>query len=165
LGAAILGDGRVALLLDPAAATSQRGSVPIGVAPAPPAAEPVAAKTLLVVEDSFMVRELQRSILEAAGYRVETAKHGAEALECIAADGAIDLVVTDVDMPEMNGFALTQAIRASDEWRSLPVILVTSRASEEDRRLGVEAGADAYMVKDSFDQNALLETVARMIGG
>lgn len=165
VGAAILGDGRVALLLDPAAATSQRGSAQPGVAAAPIADAPVPAKSLLVVEDSFMVRELQRSILEAAGYHVETAKHGAEALERIAANGEIDLVVTDIDMPEMDGFALTQAIRASDEWRSLPVILVTSRASEEDRRRGVEAGADAYMVKDSFDQHTLLETVARMIGG
>ena len=111
-----------------------------------------------------MVRELQRSILEAAGYRVETAKHGLDALERLAAHSEIELVVTDVDMPEMDGLALTAAIRASAEWQSLPVILVTSRASDEDRRRGVEAGADAYMVKDSFDQHALLDTVAQMVG-
>jgi two-component system chemotaxis sensor kinase CheA len=110
------------------------------------------------------VRELQRSILEAAGYRVLTAKHGREALEQLAAHSDIELVVTDVDMPEMDGLALTEAIRASAEWQALPVIVVTSRHSDEDRRRGVEAGADAYMVKDSFDQHALLDTVARMVG-
>jgi two-component system chemotaxis sensor kinase CheA len=162
LGAAILGDGRVALLVDPASVTS-----------APPGAhesddgaagEPGAARTLLVVEDSFMVRELQRSILEAAGYHVLTARNGVEALERLAAHGEIDLVVTDVDMPEMDGLALTAAIRASAEWRAVPVIVVTSRHSDEDRRRGVEAGADAYMVKDSFDQHALLDAVATLVG-
>ena len=67
-------------------------------------------------------------------------------------------------MPEMDGLALTEAIRASSDWQALPVIVVTPRHSDEDRRRGVEAGADAYMVKDSFDQNALLEAVARMVG-
>ena len=80
-------------------------------------AEPGVSRTLLVVEDSFMVRELQRSILEAAGYRVVTAKHGREALEQLEAHSEIDLVVTDVDMPEMDGLALTEAIRASSEWQ------------------------------------------------
>ena len=166
LGAAILGDGRVALLLDPANATSMRPqNRPSQVNPESPAAEADGvAPTLLVVEDSFMVRELQRSILEAAGYRVETAKNGVEALDYLAAHGGIDLVVTDVDMPEMDGLTLTEAIRASADWSSLPIIVVTSRESADDRRRGVEAGADAYMVKDSFDQHALLDTVARMVG-
>ena len=164
VGAAILGDGRVALLLDPASATSARAPARVPSPEATDLAEPGHARTLLVVEDSFMVRELQRSILEAAGYRVEIAKHGRDALERLAGNSDIELVVTDLDMPELDGLALTEAIRASEEWRSLPVIVVTSRASEDDRRRGVEAGADAYMVKDSFDQHALLETVARMIG-
>ena len=166
LGAAILGDGRVALLLDPANATSMRPqSRPSQVTPESPAAEAAGvAPTVLVVEDSFMVRELQRSILEAAGYRVETAKNGVEALDYLSSHGGIDLVVTDVDMPEMDGLTLTEAIRASADWSSLPIIVVTSRESADDRRRGVEAGADAYMVKDSFDQHALLDTVARMVG-
>jgi two-component system chemotaxis sensor kinase CheA len=164
LGAAILGDGRVALLIDSASATSTRAG---SRRPEPGAATPgelPLSRTLLVVEDSFMVRELQRSILEAAGYRVVTAKHGREALAQLAAHRDIDLVVTDVDMPEMDGLALTEAIRASADWAALPVIVVTSRHSDEDRRRGVEAGADAYMVKDSFDQHALLEAVAQMVG-
>ena len=163
LGAAILGDGRVALLIDPAAATTRPQAAQSTASSSPPSAEGV-SRTLLVVEDSFMVRELQRSILEAAGYRVETAKHGLEALERLASNSNIDLVVTDVDMPEMDGLALTEAIRARTEWQSLPIVVVSSRASDEDRRRGVDAGADAYMVKDSFDQHALLETVARLVG-
>jgi two-component system chemotaxis sensor kinase CheA len=165
LGAAILGDGRVALLLDPASATSPRTASGRPEAAAAMPIEPGESRTLLVVEDSFMVRELQRSILEAAGYRVVTAKHGLEALEQLKAHSEIDLVVTDVDMPEMDGLALTEAIRASAEWQALPVIVVTSRHSDEDRRRGAEAGADAYMIKDSFDQHALLDTVAQMVGG
>ena len=166
LGAAILGDGRVALLLDPANATAMRPQNRRSqtVEETPEAVADGVAATLLVVEDSFMVRELQRSILEAAGYHVETAKNGVEALEHLTVHGGIDLVVTDVDMPEMDGLTLTEAIRASSEWGSLPIIVVTSRESADDRRRGVEAGADAYMVKDSFDQHALLETVARMVG-
>lgn len=164
LGAAILGDGRVALLLDPVSATATRPGVRQSEAVAATPAEPGVSRTLLVVEDSFMVRELQRSILEAAGYRVVTAKHGVEALEMLAAHSEIELVVTDVDMPEMDGLTLVEAIRASSEWPSLPIIVVTSRHSDEDRRRGVEAGADAYMVKDSFDQHALLDTVSRMVG-
>jgi chemotaxis protein histidine kinase CheA len=165
LGAAILGDGRVALLLDPASATSTSPRPRLSEAVAATPVEQAASQTLLVVEDSFMVRELQRSILEAAGYRVVTAKHGLEALEQLAAHSDIDLVVTDVDMPEMDGLRLTAAIRASAEWQALPIIVVSSRHSDEDRRRGVEAGADAYMVKDSFDQHVLLETVGRMVGG
>jgi two-component system chemotaxis sensor kinase CheA len=164
LGAAILGDGRVALLLDPASATSTRVRARKSDAFTLAPVESRASRTLLVVDDSFMVRELQRSILEAAGYHVETAKHGLDALERLATHSAIDLVVSDVDMPEMDGLSLTAAIRASAEWQSLPVILVTSRASDDDRRRGVEVGADAYMVKDSFDQQALLDAVAQMVG-
>jgi two-component system chemotaxis sensor kinase CheA len=111
-----------------------------------------------------MVRELQRSIFEAAGYHVETARDGREALDCLDSHGGVDLVVSDVDMPEMDGLALTAAIRASADWQSLPVILVTSRETDVDRRRGIEAGADAYMVKDSFDQHALLAAVAQMVG-
>jgi two-component system chemotaxis sensor kinase CheA len=165
LGAAILGDGRVALLLDPVSVTSARPRSRQSATVVADAVVPEVSPTVLVVEDSFMVRELQRSILEAAGYRVDTAKNGLDALNRLAANREIELVVTDVDMPEMDGVALTEAIRASAEWRSLPIVVVSSRASDEDRRRGVEAGADAYMVKDSFDQRELLETVARMVGG
>lgn len=162
LGAAILGDGRIALLLDPtflvrASRKSRERRKPQAIATAAP-------PKLLVVEDSFTVRELQRSVLEAAGYRVATARNGKDALESLSSDDEIDLVVTDVEMPEMDGLSLTEAIRNTPERSSLPVIVVTSRASAEDRQRGIDAGADAYMVKSSYDQQALLETVDRLVG-
>jgi two-component system chemotaxis sensor kinase CheA len=167
LGAATLGDGRVALILDPAAidripdARARRTEDP---------AEPLAAgasqgtPVVLVVEDSVTVRALQRSILEAAGYRVETASDGAEAWDRLRRDDDISLVVTDIDMPRMDGFALVEAIRADAARGALPVIVVTARASDEDRRRGLEAGADAYLEKVRFDQRVLLQAVERLLG-
>jgi two-component system chemotaxis sensor kinase CheA len=119
---------------------------------------------VLVVEDSFTVRELQRSILEASGYRVATARDGRDALDVLGREDDVVLVVTDVEMPEMDGFELTAAIRADPERASLPIVIVTSRGSDDDRRRGIEAGADAYMAKGSFDQTALLEAVERLVG-
>jgi two-component system, chemotaxis family, sensor kinase CheA len=164
LGAAILGDGRVALLLDPTSLSRASESKP-RLAPTPaPAREKGLAPKILVVEDSFTVRELQRSILQAAGYRVEIASDGREGLDRVSADPEIDLVITDLEMPKMNGLELTRAIRARPESASLPVVIVTSLGSDDDRQAGVEAGADAYMVKASFDQHALLDTVERLVG-
>ena len=161
LGAAILGDGRIALLVEPAMLTRGRqrvrGTVPIEVAPA-------VLPKVLVVEDSFTVRELQRSILEAAGYPVVTARDGREALGVLERDSQIALVITDFEMPELDGLELTRAIRADGALSSLPVIIITSRGSEDDQHRGIEAGADAYMVKRSFDQQALLATVERLVG-
>ena len=119
---------------------------------------------MLVVEDSLTIRELQRSILEAAGYRVQTARDGRDALTRIDRDDAIDLVVTDVEMPEMDGIELTETIRAHATRSTLPVVIVTSLGDEGDQRRGIEAGADAYMVKREFDQHDLLETVERLVG-
>jgi two-component system chemotaxis sensor kinase CheA len=168
LGAAILGDGGIVLIVDPAhivrnagrvsAAARKAGSVP---APAP---APQEAPRVLVVDDQFIVRELERSILDAAGYGVETACHGREALDAIAGGGKFDLVVTDLQMPELDGLGLLAAIRSDPDHATLPVVIVTSQGSEEDRRRGAEAGADAYIVKNEFDQRALLETVDRLIG-
>ena len=121
-------------------------------------------RKVLVVEDSFTVRELQRSILEAAGYSVVTARDGRDALAVLDRDAGVSLVITDLEMPGLDGIGLTRAIRAGTARSSLPVIIVTSRAAEEDRLSGIEAGADAYMAKRSFDQQALLATVERLVG-
>jgi two-component system chemotaxis sensor kinase CheA len=165
MGAAILGDGRIALLVDPAAVvrTSADQRATGGDSPVAPASEPAAPK-VLVVEDSLTIRELQRSILEAAGYRVQTARHGRDALGHLDRDEEIDLVVTDVEMPEMDGIELTQTIRAHATCSTLPVVIVTSLGDDDDRQRGIEAGADAYMVKQKFDQHDLLETVERLVG-
>ena len=159
LGAAILGDGTVALILDPAFVTN---SLPHRARTTPLEREQLPSK-VLVVDDQFTVRELQRSILEAAGYGVETASDGHEALTRLAADPQISLMVTDIDMPKMGGIELLRALRSEHSTSSLPIVVISSRGDVEDRRLGAEAGADAYIAKDEFNQQALLETVQRLI--
>jgi two-component system chemotaxis sensor kinase CheA len=191
LGAAILGDGRIALLLEPAAltrgyrlgvqhhqdvsaapasaATATAAAPDSGAAPALAAAFPGMARharsstKVLVVEDSFIVRELQRYVLESAGHEVVTASDGREALDILTTDGQIGLVVTDLDMPRLDGLELTRAIRADRARASLPVVMVTSRGSEEDRRRGLEAGVDAYIDKRGFQQSAMLATIQQFI--
>jgi two-component system, chemotaxis family, sensor kinase CheA len=161
LGAAILGDGRLALLIDPVTLAAGSRHRPGTVA----AASPAAAPKVLVVEDSLTVRELQRSILEAAGYPVSTARNGREALAALDREPDISLVLTDLEMPELDGIELTKAIRSGTAYSALPVVIVTSHGSEDDRLKGIAAGADAYVVKQSFDQQALLATVGRLVGG
>jgi two-component system chemotaxis sensor kinase CheA len=163
LGAAILSDGAIVLVLDPANLVRQAPRVPAAVQAGAAQTDREAPK-VLVVDDQFTVRELQRSILRASGYRVEVACDGREALDALSAEDDFDLVVTDLQMPEMDGLELLGAIRADPDRTSLPVIVVTSRGSEEDRKRGAQAGADAYIVKDEFDQQALLETVKRLVG-
>jgi two-component system chemotaxis sensor kinase CheA len=124
---------------------------------------PHRAASILVVDDALTVRELQRSIFENAGYRVKVATNGEEALTQILEERP-DLVLTDVQMPKMDGFQLTEAIRSRPGLASLPVIILTSRGSEEDRRRGLECGADGYIVKSGFDQSALLSAVERLLG-
>jgi two-component system chemotaxis sensor kinase CheA len=161
VGGAIMGDGRVALVLDAQHLVSAATDRPA----APQAHEPEAARrTVLVVDDQFTVRELQRSIMEASGYSVETARDGREAWDRLVSSEGIALVVTDLEMPEMDGLELLAAIRRHPAMSSLPVVIVTSRAGGEDERRGLEAGADAYIVKERFDQRALLDTVERLIG-
>jgi two-component system, chemotaxis family, sensor kinase CheA len=162
LGAAILGDSRIALLLDPAVLVRTEPRRSVAWQPSPDSQRP--SPKLLVVEDSYMVRELQRGILEAAGYRIETAENGRDALLQLLADDDIELVLTDVEMPEMDGVELTRAIRATPTRTTLPVVILTSLVDEAQRQRGLEAGADAYMVKRSFDQGVLLDTVGRLVG-
>jgi len=121
------------------------------------------AASILVVDDALTVRELQRSTFENAGYRVRVAVNGEEALVEISHERP-DLVLTDVQMPRMDGFELTEAIRKQPGLASLPVIILTSRGSDEDRRRGLECGADGYIVKSGFDQSALLSAVERLLG-
>jgi two-component system chemotaxis sensor kinase CheA len=126
-------------------------------------AGPARQLTILVVDDALMVRELQRSILERGGYAVRTASDGAEALTMLA-DQPADLVVTDLEMPNVDGFALTRSIRAHARLTNIPVLIVSSRASAEDHQRGLDAGADGYIVKTSFDEAGLLSAVSRLLG-
>lgn len=118
-------------------------------------------RTVLLAEDSITSRTLLRNILELAGWNVELAADGAEALEKLRAR-PYDAVVSDIEMPNLDGIALTRAIRADEALARLPVILVTSLASREDRERGAEAGASAYIVKSSFDQGNLLRAIEEL---
>ena len=118
-------------------------------------------KSILVAEDSITSRTLLKGILEGAGYRVEAVADGVEAFAALRA-GRFDLVVTDVDMPRLNGFGLTAKIRGDRVLSELPVVLVTALDSREDREHGIDVGASAYIVKSSFDQGNLLEVVRRL---
>ena len=119
-------------------------------------------RTILVVDDSITTRTLEKSILEANGYRVRVSVDGSGALEVLRSH-PVDLVVSDIEMPEMNGFELLRAIRQDNALTRIPVILVTSRSKDEDKRKGLALGADAYVVKQRFDQNSLLETITQLI--
>jgi two-component system, chemotaxis family, sensor kinase CheA len=120
------------------------------------------ADNILVVEDSITSRTLLKNILEVAGYQVTTAVDGVEGFTALR-EGAFDLVVSDVEMPRMDGFELTEEIRGDERLGELPVVLVTSLESREHRERGIDVGANAYIVKSSFDQSNLLETVGRLI--
>jgi two-component system chemotaxis sensor kinase CheA len=161
-GATVLPDGRVALVLNAADAVRTALASPGQGLAGTREAQARARRRLLVADDSVTTRSLVKSILEAAGFEVVAAADGAEAWDLLRERGA-DLVVSDVQMPRMDGFELTEAIRASSQFRRLPVVLVTSLDSESDRLRGVEAGADAYIVKSAFDQARLLEVIGQLI--
>jgi two-component system chemotaxis sensor kinase CheA len=105
---------------------------------------------------------LLKAILESAGYRVKTAVDGMEAFTLLRSEH-FDLVVSDVEMPRLNGFDLTVRIRADKKLAQLPLVLVTALESREDRERGIDVGANAYLVKSSFDQSNLIEAVRRLI--
>jgi two-component system chemotaxis sensor kinase CheA len=169
LGATLLGDGSIGLIVDPRhavriapglAAAPPRLALPAGSASAPGSDRP---PTVLVVDDQHTVRELQRTILTGAGYHVLTARDGSEALDVLEREPDVRLVLTDIEMPVLDGFGLLLALRDDARHNALPVVVVSSRGSEEDRRRGAEAGADAYVDKGEFDQRALLEIVERLV--
>jgi len=161
-GATLLPSGKIALVLN--AANLVRSA--LGKTPVPATTvETKAVKTpkrILIVEDSVTTRALEKSILEAAGYQVSTAVDGRAAWQFLQ-EHDMDLVVSDVEMPHMDGFELTEAIRSSRKHQVLPVVLVTAREKEQDKERGIAVGADAYLVKSAFDQRNLLETIAQLL--
>lgn len=120
-------------------------------------------KNVLVVDDSITVREVERKLLEKAGYQVETAVDGVDGLNMLRSRH-FDMLVTDVDMPRMNGIALVKTIRQDAELRSLPVLMVSYKDREEDKLKGLEAGVDYYLTKGSFHDETLLQAVVDLIG-
>lgn len=162
-GASVLPDGSVALVLNPAALLAAAGRAGTPIAPVIEAEREAPRPRILVADDSITTRTLEQSVLEAAGYEVATAVDGEDAWQKLVDEGA-DLLVADVAMPRMDGFALCRRIRASARFAQLPVVLVTGLETPEDRARGMEAGADAYIVKSSFDQASLIDTVGGLVG-
>ncbi|MFW5637058.1 MAG: hybrid sensor histidine kinase/response regulator [Thermodesulfobacteriota bacterium] len=121
------------------------------------------SRRILVVEDSFIVREKERKLLENRGYEVDTAVDGMDGWNHLRTE-SYDMVVTDIDMPRMNGFQLIRNIKEHAELKFLPVIVVSYKASEEDRLQGLRCGADYYLSKTDFDDHKLIEAVADLIG-
>ena len=120
------------------------------------------AARILVVDDSFTTRTLERSILEAHGYRVFVAVDGVEALARLRSE-PVDLVISDIQMPRMDGITLVTEIKADPRLRAIPVVLVSSMETAEDQERGLAVGADAYIVKRRFDHEELIATIRQLL--
>ncbi len=129
----------------------------------PAAAEAAVRGSILVVDDSITTRTMEKNILETHGYDVAIAIDGDQAMEKLKGN-VFDLIVTDIEMPGLDGFELTEQLRQMKQHRDVPVVIVSSRSSDEDKRRGIKVGAQAYIVKSSFDQGTLLQTVRTLIG-
>ena len=164
-GAAILGDGQLVTILNTSDLMKSISSKSVASSALPIITKEARQWRVLLADDSITTRTLEKHILENAGYDVLTAVDGQEAWELISRNenGLPDLVVSDINMPRMDGFVLTQSIKGDSRYARVPVILVTSLNSPQDRLHGMESGADAYLVKNTFDQQELLETIERLI--
>ncbi len=163
-GGVVMGDGSVVLVLDAAelVAAFRRLAHKLAVLKTSAPAPEKRAPTILVVDDSMTTRTLEKSILEAHGYRVIVAVDGLEALTQLRSE-PIDLVVSDIEMPRLDGFGLVQEIKQDAQLQKIPVLLVTSLEKREDKERGLALGADGYIVKQKFDQMVLLDTVRQML--
>jgi two-component system chemotaxis sensor kinase CheA len=164
-GATILGDGQVLLILDVSGIINQanryvseslletEGSDRSGQKPDAP--------IILIVDDSLTIRNIEKNLLKSAGYKVLTAEDGLEAIEMLRYE-KVDMVITDVEMPKMNGYSLAREIRADKRLCHLPLIMITTKSQESDKIRGLKAGADVYIGKP-FIQTSLLETIAKLL--
>jgi len=167
-GAALLPDGTILPILHVPALflRAQAGAVGGPVLPrAPRSVVKVTreARSILVVDDSMTIRTLLRNILRTEHYEVTIAHDGKSALEALASMPRCDLVISDLEMPRMNGVELCRAIRASAQ-AHLPVMIVTSIGEASEKKRALDSGADAYMVKSEFQQAGFLDLVARLSG-
>ncbi|HWL54067.1 MAG TPA: response regulator [Chthoniobacteraceae bacterium] len=162
-GGVILEDGSVALVLN-ASTLVERFKGRRLEEPVEAQAGPITRRkpTVLVVDDSFTARTLQKSILETDGYEVQIAVDGKQALAMLQVQ-PFDAVVTDVQMPGMDGFQLLETMKGHPRLKEIPVVLVTSLSSEEDQARGLSLGADAYIVKQKFDHRHLLDAVQQIV--
>jgi two-component system chemotaxis sensor kinase CheA len=160
-GATVLGNGQVLPIINVSDLIKSAVKT-IDAAPDMAEATPAKDKSILIVEDSITARMQLKNILELSGYLVKTAVDGLDALMTLRTE-QFDLVVSDVDMPRLNGLDLTTRIRNDKKLADMPVVLVTTLASRQDQERGIEVGANAYITKSNFDQNKLLDAIRRLI--
>ena len=161
--ATILTNGKVCMIIEPKdilqSSSKTKGSDTLAAISTKVTTKP----RVLLVEDSLPIRTQVRRILISAGYDVTVAVDGLEGFNALQADNNFDAVVSDVEMPRLSGLEMTARIRKNDKYDEIPVILVTTLATEADKRRGAEAGANAYLTKGDFDQTLLLNTLRRLI--
>ena len=160
-GATILGDGEVCMILNPADLlhSLRQGTWQDVVQQGDLGA---AKNRLLLVEDSIIIRTQMQRLLKGAGYDVTIAVDGLEGLNKVQ-NNQFDIVVSDVEMPNMTGLEMTAQIRQQSQYDKLPIILITTLASAEDKQRGKDVGANAYLTKGDFDQNLLFQTIDQLI--
>lgn len=161
-GATILGTGEVCMVLNPTDLFKSAKKAIVSVTVKELTEQAQVKHKILLVEDSIPIRTQMKRILERAGYEVTAAVDGEDGFNKLRA-GTFNAVVSDVQMPNLDGLELVTKMRHSPEYKNLPVILVTTLASEEDKRQGVQAGANAYITKGDFEQGVLLDTLRRLI--
>ncbi len=161
-GAAITGSGQVMIVLEPAELLESALNSRDATVMPETRTEPPPPTRVLVVDDSITTRTLEKNILQGAGFQVRVAVNGQEALRNLREE-RFDLVVTDVQMPVMDGIELTERIKNDDTLRDIPVIIVSSLGSDSDKQQGVRVGADAYIVKSQFETRALLDMVEELV--
>jgi two-component system chemotaxis sensor kinase CheA len=162
IGGVLLEDGGVALALNPAELIERHQPVNASQFLSRASAEAKRTPTILVVDDSFTTRTLETSILETHGYRVRVAVDGLEALTHLRSD-KIDLVISDIQMPRLDGFGLLEEMKRDSRLARIPVIVVSSVDNQADQERGLRLGADAYIVKKKFDHQDLLKTIQQIL--
>jgi len=163
-GLSLLGTGDMTLILNPADLIRTAGGITArsSTQTLRTAAQSASATTVLIVDDSIATRTLEKTLLESAGYRVVSAADGLQGLNMLSEHG-VDLVISDVQMPNMDGFELTKTIKSRPGLSHLPVILITSLGSDDDIAAGMAAGADAHIVKKELTRNELVRTINQLL--
>ncbi len=160
--ATILSTGEICMVLNPSDLIESARNRRIASGAVEQSKDAVRKKVLLLAEDSITTRTQEKRILESAGYEVVTAVDGADAFDKLGSR-LFDAVISDIEMPKVDGLTLTLRIRQDAKYMEMPIILVTSLATDEDRQRGIEAGANAYITKGTFEQKVLLDTLRRLV--
>ncbi|MEI7677378.1 MAG: response regulator, partial [Bacteroidales bacterium] len=164
-GTTILGNGKIVPILNPSELMDSTSQAILSADYAfenKASTENIVQKSILVAEDSITIRTLLRNFIENAGFLVKTAVDGQEAYNYLQNE-SFDLVVSDIEMPRMNGFELTAKIRENRKFADLPIVLVTALETADDKQRGMQAGANAYIVKSSFEKSNLIDTIQRLL--